>query len=51
MAQLLTSRGVFNDCPRSGEQDYLHLIVVTGPQIDHDMFVAAVEGSLAPNGE
>jgi hypothetical protein len=47
MAQLLTSREEFNNCPRSGEQDYLHLIVVTSPQIDHDMFVAAVVGGFS----
>ena len=43
---------MFNDCPHSGEQDYSHLIVVTSPQIDHDVLVAAVGGGdLAPNRE
>jgi hypothetical protein len=35
---------MFNNRPHSGEQDNLHLIVVTSPQIDHDVLIAAVEG-------
>jgi hypothetical protein len=51
IAQLLKLWGCSTIGPHSGGQDYSHLIVVTSPQIDHDVLVAAVGGDLAQNRE
>jgi hypothetical protein len=45
IAQLLAPGGCSTIVGIGSEEAYLHLIVVTSPQIDHDVFVAGVGGN------